>query len=368
MTTRIGVAPTAQNLAERALALCRIASPIGEEKALADHMALWAARSFPPDEVVRHGHSLVLGALGDPRPTVALVGHLDTVPAHEGELPPRIEGERLFGLGASDMKGGLAVMKALAETLPRGILPVNLVLILYEREEGPYLESGLGVLLEKVPGLRKVAFGIALEPTDNVVQVGCVGSIHATLRFSGKSAHSARPWQGTNAIHQAGPLLSELLARAPKRVEQGGFEFFEVASVTKAVGGRARNVVPDALELNLNYRFAPGTSTAQAQEDVRALVAGRAEIEFTDLAPAGKVCSDNPLFRALLEQTKLPAASKQAWTDVARFAEAGVDAVNFGPGDPAQAHQKNESASCAALGVAYEKLSTFLKNASERAS
>ncbi len=347
-------------LAERTLQLCRIESPIGHEARIADHVEAWARGHFGPQEIFRLSHSLVLGDLSDPRPAVALVGHLDTVPAHPNDAPPRIEGDRLYGLGASDMKGGLAVMMSLAEGLPRAALPVNLVLVLYEREEGPYLENGLGPLLDAVPALSKVRFGIAMEPTDNVVQVGCVGTIHATVRFTGRSAHSARPWQGHNAVHAAGPLLSELLSLPPREVSFDGFAFREVFSVTRAEGGRARNVVPDRFELNLNYRFAPGKSLEQAQRDVLALVAGRAEVTFTDLSPSGRVCSDNAFFRALLQTTGLPAEAKQAWTDVARLGERGIDAVNFGPGETAQAHQANESASVAALGVAWEKLAAFL--------
>jgi succinyl-diaminopimelate desuccinylase len=350
----------ASRLAQSTLALCRISSPIGHEGPLADHVERWALERFRREEVFRVGHSLVLGRPEDARPTVALVGHLDTVPAHPNDGPPRIDGERVFGLGASDMKGGLAVMMALAEDLPLSELPVNLVLILYEREEGPYLESGLGPLFDKRPELRQVRLGIAMEPTDGLVQVGCVGTLHALLRFTGRSAHSARPWQGENAIHKAGPLLAELLARPRAEVVHAGFSFFEVMSVTLAHGGRARNVVPDTLELNLNYRFAPGKALAQAQEDVRALVAGRAEVTFTDLSPSGRVCADNPLYQRLLAVTGLPAASKQAWTDVARFGEWGVDAVNYGPGETAQAHQANESAPIHALLVAYEKLAAFL--------
>jgi succinyl-diaminopimelate desuccinylase len=356
---------SAPSLADRTLALCRIQSPIGEERELADHVEAWAVPVFGRARVVRHGHSLVLGAdsPGDSRPLVALVGHLDTVPAHPGDGPVRREGDRLFGLGASDMKGGLAVMMALAEALPLDQLPCQVAYILYEREEGPFLESGLGPLLDKVPMLARVTFGIALEPTDNVVQVGCVGSLHATLKFQGKSAHSARPWQGDNAIHRAGPLLAELGSLPRTEVLCDGFPFYEVMSITRAEGGRARNVVPDQMTLNLNYRFAPGKSLEQAQDDVLRRVAGRAEVTFTDLAPSGRVCADNPHYRRLLEVTKLPAESKQAWTDVARLGMAGIDAVNFGPGETAQAHQKNESASAAALDLAYEKLAAFLQSA-----
>lgn len=348
-------------LADRALELCRIPSPFGQEAAIADYVEQWARGLYPPEEVFRHSCSLVVGRLEDPRPMVALMGHLDTVPPHPDDAPARLEGDRLFGLGSSDMKGGLAVMMTLVEELDRSALPYNLVLVFYEREEGPFQESGLGLLLDVLPQLRNIRLGIALEPTDNVVQVGCVGSLHATLRFGGRSAHSARPWQGENAVHKAGPFLAELLQLPPREVRQAGYSFFEVFSITRAAGGRARNVVPDSLELNLNYRFAPGKSLEAAQEEVRALVAGRAEVTFTDLAPSGRVCAGNPLFERLLATTGLPATSKQAWTDVARFSELGVDAINFGPGETGQAHQANESAAVDALEVAFVKLRAFLR-------
>ena len=350
----------AARLAQRTLELCQIPSPTGEEAAIADYVEQWARSRFPPEEVVRRSCSLVVGRLEDPRPTVALVGHLDTVPPHPGAGPARIEGDRLFGRGSSDMKSGLSVMMTLAEELDGATLPYNVVLIFYEREEGPFRESGLGLLMDALPLLRNIRLGIVLEPSDNVVQVGCLGSLHATLRFRGRSAHSARPWQGENAVHQAGPLLSELLVRPPHEVRLGGYSFREVFTVTLASGGRTRNIVPDLMELNLNYRFAPGKSLSTAQEELLALVAGRAEVEFVDLSPSGRVCAGNPLFERLLSVTGLPATSKQAWTDVARFSELGVDAINFGPGESAQAHQANESTPVGALEVAFVKLRAFL--------
>ena len=358
----------AERLGETTLALCRIDSVIGQEQALADHLERWAQPLFPAAERFRHSHSLVLGNLADPRPTVALVGHIDTVPPAARPNPVRREGDRLFGLGVSDMKGGLAVMMRLAETLPRAQLALNVLWIFYEREEGPYAENGLEPLFAQLPALKRLRFAIALEPTDGEVQVGCVGSLHATVRFHGKAAHSARPWQGENAVQKAGALLAKLHALPRREVEQSGFKYYEVVSVTKAQGGRARNVVPDLFELNLNYRFAPGKSLETAQADLRALVAtsgddAAPEITFTDLSPSGRVCADNPLFTALVARTQKPATPKQAWTDVARFSLHGVDAVNLGPGETAQAHQETESASQSALGVAYHQLSEFLRHA-----
>jgi len=347
-------------LGERALSLVQIPSVIGNEGAIAHHVETWARGQYRAEEIVRVSHSFVLGRRVDPRPTVALVGHLDTVPGHPAGNHARLEGERLHGLGSSDMKGALAVMLALAEALPRDTLPVNLLLVLYEREEGPFQESGLGPLFEKVPELAKVRFAIAMEPTDGAVQVGCVGTLHATLRFTGKAAHSARPWQGKNAIHAAGPLLSELGAKERTAVVVEGHTFYEVMSATLAKGGRARNVVADGFELNLNYRFAPGKSLSRAQQDVHDFVAGRCAVDFVDLAPSGRLCGDNPFFQRLEKLSGRPAEAKQAWTDVARFSELGVDAVNFGPGETAQAHQQGESASVPALQHAFEVLTRLL--------
>jgi succinyl-diaminopimelate desuccinylase len=354
------------NLGARALELVSIPSVIGHEAALADFVEAWARRHFRDDEVVRVSHSLCLGRREDPRPHVALVGHLDTVPAHPLGNPPRLEGDRLHGLGASDMKGSLAVMMALVESLDLAALPVNLRLVFYEREEGPFLQSGLGPLFERVPELARLAFAIAMEPTDGAVQVGCVGTLHATVKFSGVAAHSARPWQGTNAIHAAGPLLTALGQRTRAEVRVGQHTFYEVMSATTASGGRARNVVPDAFELNVNYRFAPGRSLASAQAELRAVVGEQASVTFTDLAPSGRVCDANPLYQRLVERTGRAPEAKQAWTDVARFSELGVDAVNYGPGETAQAHQQHESASVRALDEAFAVLSSVLRG-SERA-
>lgn len=347
-------------LAERALELIRIPSVIGDEKAIADLVEAWARAHYKPEEIVRVSHSLVIGRRDDPRPSLALVGHLDTVPAHPDGNVPRIEGDRLFGLGASDMKGSLAVMMALAEALPRDTLPVNLLLVFYEREEGPFQESGLGPLFAAVPEISKLTFAIAMEPTDGAVQVGCVGSLHAKVTFKGQAAHSARPWQGKNAIHSAGSFLSDLDARERTAVQVENHTFFEVMSATLASGGRARNVVADAFEVNLNYRFAPGKTLETAQQDVVSFVKDRADIRFTDLSPSGRLCGSNPWFQKLEKRTQRPAEAKQAWTDVARFSELGVDAVNYGPGETAQAHQRGESASVSALKHSYDVLFDLL--------
>ena len=342
-----------ESLAERTLQLCRVRSPTGDEGALCDQLERWARARWPGEATRRVGNSLVVGAPALGRSTLALVGHLDTVPFFAGDGEPRRDGQRLIGKGASDMKGGLAVALRLAETLSTDS-PRAPLLVLYEREEGPFSENGLEALFA-AGAIPQVVLAICLEPTANALQLGCVGSLHATVRFRGQSAHSARPWEGRNAVHAAGPLLARLAARAPRDIVRDGLTFREVTSVTRASGGLARNVLPNLFELNLNHRFAPGTTVAEAQRDVRDLVGEGAEIEFTDISPSGPVCLGNPVVQELRALTGR-IEPKQAWTDVARFAAHGIDAVNFGPGEPSQAHQAGEWAEIRALGAAYDIL------------
>src|SRR4051812_12465841 len=346
------------DLAARTLALCEIRSPIGDEAALAAYVAGELAGSQ------RIGNAVVAGRVSGAKPAVILAGHLDTVPLQDGDFPARREGGRIFGRGASGMKGALAVMIELLNALDKDALPVELIEVFYDREEGPIAENGLLPLLEKRPDLRKASLALCLEPTDLALQIGCCGSMHATLTFHGRSAHSARPWQGENAIHKAGALLTHLSTLAPREVRIGELIWREVMSVTRIDGFTGRNVVPAKCELNLNYRFAPGKSLDQAQGDVESLAKKfGAEVRITDRAPSGPAILDHPLLQEFRALTAAPVEAKQAWTDVANLSAAGVPAANFGPGEQAQAHQKNESCGEEALSRAYSMLERFLRGA-----
>jgi succinyl-diaminopimelate desuccinylase len=358
-------------LADLTAWLCGIPSVTGSEDACADAIETWL-RARTSMEVSRHGKCVLARALAaapppeSRRPLVLLVGHTDTVPPKPGDGPARVEGDTIFGLGASDMKGGLAVMLALAEDLfPAGGPPqacaYDLGLVFYDHEEGPWVKSGLGPLLEQVPWLSTAALAFCLEPSDNVIQLGCMGTLHAQVDFHGRSAHSARPWQGENAIHKAAGLLARLAARAPVDVTRDGFLFREVISATQASGGTARNVIPDGFRLNLNYRFAPGRGIEEASADVHALVAGEAEVSIVEAAPSGRLVGENALLKRFLQQNGNAIAAKQAWTDVARLGQAGVDAVNLGPGLAAQAHQAGEWASLRLLEESHAQFLRFLR-------
>lgn len=348
---------TGAALAERTLALCAIESPVGEEGAI----AAYVARETGGERV---GNAVVCGSAGGERPAVLLAGHLDTVPLQAGDFPPRREGGRIYGRGASDMKGALAVMIELWRNLPRAELPVELLLLFYDREEGPIAANGLLPAMQARPDLRRARLALCLEPTDLALQLGCCGSMHATLTFTGRSAHSARPWQGENAIHKAGALLQHLRDQPPREVRLGELVFRESMSVTRIDGFTGRNVVPAKCELNLNFRFAPGRSLDQAEKEIFALAERfGASAAVTDRAPSAPVILENPLLQELRALTAAPVEAKQAWTDVAQLALLGIPAANFGPGEQAQAHQKNESCAEAPLERAYAMLEKFLREA-----
>lgn len=348
-------------LADTLLWLSSIPSPIGEEKALCDAVERRLSASALDAPIRRYGDSLVVPIRrGTGGPKIALVGHLDVVKtAHDG--PPRIEGDKLYAPGAADMKSGLALMLDIVETGFTRDLPVDLTLVFYAREEGPYEENELGPVLAEDPELRHVDFALCLEPSDNKLQLGATGSIHAEVTFLGRTAHSARPWQGENAIERAGSFLTELSGLEPSDSIIDGFLYRTVTSCTMANGGRARNIIPDRFTLNLNHRFSPDTTLEEAKRNLEALVGGRAEIRFVDLSPAALPHASHPLVRALRESGVLAVEPKQAWTDVARFAALGVPSANFGPGEQAQAHQRNEWTSLAKLEVGASILRRWLR-------
>jgi succinyl-diaminopimelate desuccinylase len=355
------VSGVSQRLCDTLRWLCEIPSFTGEEQAIAAALEQRLAGLELAAPIRRHGCSLVVPfSRGSGGPHVALVGHTDVVRTdHDG--PVRIEGDRLYGPGAADMKAGLAVMLDLIEhdaALCRG---VDLTLVFYAREEGPFDDNELGPVMRDDPELSSVDVAVCLEPSDNKLALGAVGSIHATVRFEGRTAHSARPWQGDNAIHMAGELLSDLHHLPPHDAHIDGMLYRSVTSATLASGGRGRNVVPDLFELNVNHRFAPDRSLEEAQRDFEAVVAGRGEIIWRDLSPAAPPHAHDPLVEKLAAAGVAGVEPKQAWTDVARFAAAGVTGVNLGPGVGAQAHQRNEWTSLTLVDEGRKIFATWLE-------
>jgi len=293
------------------------------------------------------------------RPFVVLAGHLDTVP-EQGNLPGRIADGAVHGLGATDMKGADAVMIELLLALAGRATSVDVGVVLFGREELPVAEAALTPLLEREPGLRTADLAIVMEPTANELQLGCLGNINATWSFHGRAGHSARPWQADNAIHRAAEGIAAL-ARVPAEPVDapGGLRYTEVVSVTHVAGGVAKNVIPDLATAHVNYRYAPGRDAAAAEERLRGWCAAFGDVSIDSNAPSGAVPDGNPLVDALRAAGAETVAPKQAWTPVAEFSRVGVDAVNFGPGDPAFAHRRDELVRVDALVEAYEILERF---------
>ncbi len=329
-------------LAEETLALCAISSVTGDEAAITDHLRARVAQLAPHAEQLRVGNALLVrcGRLGATR--IGLFGHSDTVPPNLAQ-PQHIDwaGGRIYGLGSSDMKSGLAVMLRLIADSAE--LPVELVCVFYDREEGPVHLSGMVPLCEQQGELLKtLAAAICLEPTDNRVEAGCSGSLQAQVFAKGKRAHSARPWLGENAIYAATPLLTKLAGFQRRAVEQQGLTFYEVMSATQILTDNARNVIPDQVMVNVNYRFCPGKSLATAESELREFIGPDYTIQIVDASPSGSVSTAHPVLARWIADCGMPVTAKQAWTDVARLTGLGIAAVNCGPGDPEQAHKVGE--------------------------
>jgi succinyl-diaminopimelate desuccinylase len=234
--------------------------------------------------------------------------------------------------------------------------PDRLVGVFYAGEEGPLSGNDLGPLLDSVPGLVECEAAIVMEPTDREIHLGCQGSVNATVWFEGEPAHSARPWLGINAITRAAGFLAMMDRVQPESRTIEGLEFKEVVSITRATGGVANNIIPSRFDLNVNYRFAPDRGVDEAVERLRELCSGADGFEVSDSAPAAYPEASHPLFQTLGDAAGGAIAHKQGWTDVAQFAERGIPAVNFGPGETALAHKPGESVRLSDLDWAYRAL------------
>jgi succinyl-diaminopimelate desuccinylase len=372
------------DLVARLLDHCAHVCVTGEEGPIADAVETrYAALGDPVTRVARsvvvdgrRDRSVVDGRRGaGARPLVLLVGHLDVVPPTDDDVDPRIETrdgvEVVVARGASDMKAGnVAAMAAFEDAALRERSPYDLALVLYSGEEGGAQDNELRQVLAEVPWLRDAALAVVLEPTDGEVQLGCLGGLQAELRFVGRQAHSARPWHGDNALTKAGAFLAELHDDHVRDVEVDGIGYRDVWSATMAwsdglepgerSGRPFRNVVPGVFTVNLNLRFAPSRGLDEAEAELRHRVADRAEVTIVDRAPPAPPGLREPVVRAFVDTVAAPVAAKQAWTDVARFAEVGVPALNFGPGLTAQAHQRGEFVRVDDLVAGHAQLVRFL--------
>ena len=345
----------AERLGQRTLELVDVPSESRREQAIA---ALVAA-TMPWPATYRDEETLWFDPSAGDRPLVVLAGHLDTVPP-QGNLPGRLADGRVVGLGASDMKGGLAVMIELAWWLAerREEVALDLAFLFFPREEIALEESPLPRMLT-TGLLDRAALVVVLEPTDNEIHAGCLGSASVRLTFRGVSAHAARPWTGVNAIARAVEALAPVVQLEPLPVDVQGLVFREVATVTRIGGGIADNVVPPEARAVLNVRYAPGRTLEDALARVRPLLPADVPLQVVSDSPPARVALDNPLVARLRDAGGFPVNPKQAWTPVAQFAGHGLDAVNLGPGATRYAHRRDERVETAELARTYEALCRF---------
>ncbi|MGI9607277.1 MAG: succinyl-diaminopimelate desuccinylase [Acidimicrobiales bacterium] len=319
-------------------------------------------RAIPGLEVVRVGDNVVARTNLGRTYRVALGGHLDTVPVNDNATA-RIEGQVLHGLGSADMKGGLAVMLELARTLREPAVDVTWVF--YAREEVSLEHNGLRELFAEVPDLVAADLAILGEPTDAVLEAGCQGTMRCKITMRGARAHTARPWMGRNAIHRLGELLNALEAYEHRLPIIDGCQYREAMQAVFVEGGVAGNVVPDDATVTINHRFAPDRTPLEAEEFVRSVVAPFMEDEdtflLTDMSPAAMPDLRHPLMAAFIGRNDLNVRAKLGWTDVAFFAEQGIPAVNFGPGDSTLAHTQQENLHETPLVMTYQAMDELLR-------
>ncbi|OCI31715.1 succinyl-diaminopimelate desuccinylase [Oerskovia enterophila] len=346
-------------------AVCDVPSVSGDERALADAVEA-ALRPLAHLDVVRDGNAIVARThLGRSR-RVVIAGHIDTVPLTDPpNLPTRVVGEgaqaEVWGRGTVDMKGGVAIQLALAASLTSPNQDVTWVF--YDLEEVASDLNGLGRLARNHPELLQGDFAILGEPTAAGIEGGCNGTLRVEVRVPGVTAHSARAWMGSNAIHSASVVLDRLAAYEPASIEVEGLVYREGMNAVGICGGIAGNVIPDECVVTVNYRFAPSRSLPDAEAHVRDLFSGF-EVVVTDAAPGARPGLDDPIAadfaETVLSLTGGRPAPKYGWTDVARFAELGVPAVNFGPGDPLLAHKDDERCPVGHLALCHDALHAWL--------
>jgi succinyl-diaminopimelate desuccinylase len=332
-----------KDVAELTADLIDIPSVSGYEKTIADVVEASLKRQ-PHLNVTRFGDTVVARTELGRSERVLLAGHLDTVPLPSatearGSVPSRWLGEALYGRGATDMKGGVAVQLALAHHLARP--EKDLTFVFYDHEEVEAAKSGLLRVATQARGLLNADLAVLLEPTNGRVEAGCNGTLRLRATTEGTAAHSARAWMGDNAIHKLADLLATLRDYQPASVYVDGLEYREGLNAVGIGGGIAGNVIPDAAYVDINYRFAPDKSVDQAEDHVRNLLNGY-QLVRTDAAGGARPGLGNTAVQSLVSAVGGTPQPKYGWTDVARFAELGIPAVNFGPGDALLAHTDDE--------------------------
>lgn len=358
-------------------ALVDIESVSHNETAIADAVEVALREVAQADEsieVLRIDNNVIARTHRGLPQRVILAGHLDTVPTADNVPSTRgvdAQGrDTLFGCGTVDMKSGDAVyLHAFAMLAASQELQRDLTLIMYECEEIAAEFNGLRHLSQSHPELLTGDVALLGEPSGNVIEAGCQGSIRLRLTAHGTRAHSARAWLGDNAVHKLAPVLSRIAAYKPQTVDIDGLAYREGLNVVWLEAGVATNTVPDEAVLRVNFRFAPNRSADEAMAHFREVL-GLDEfapedltVNVEDVSPGALPGLHAAAAKELVAVAGDVVKPKFGWTDVARFSALGIPAVNFGPGDPAYCHKKDEQIPVECITALWEDLRRYLTTA-----
>ncbi len=290
------------------------------------------ARDIPVSGREFGGLPVVLADVGPADgPSVVFHGHVDVVPAHDEQFAPRIEGDRLIGRGAYDMKGALAAMMcAVRDVADNGGVRVRFICVPDEESEDVEHRCTDALVQE---GLR-ADFAITGEPTDLHIGVQAKGVLAVRVEVSGIAAHGSTPWAGDNAILKAYDVFRRIETLRFSRESSDLFDRPSI-NVSRIVGGDAFNKVPDRCTMDVDIRFLPNQDPGEILAEIRALDDVRIVKTF-QRAPA-RVSRANPYVRALREavsnslEGEALSVGRDGASDAISFLEAGVPAVEFGP-------------------------------------
>ena len=265
-------------------------------------------------------------------PLVIFHTHLDVVPAHQEQFTPRVEGDRLIGRGAYDMKGALAaVMCAVREAVEQDQVRVHFLCVPDEESEDVDNRSTDALVAE---GLR-ADFALTGEPTDLHIGVQANGVLAVRVEVTGTAAHGSTPWLGDNAILKAHDAFRRIETLPFSRESSDMFDRPSI-NVARIDGGDAFNKVPDLCTMDVDIRFLPGQDPGDILSQIRAIPDVAIVKTFTR-APA-IVSRRNPYVLALrdavgrsIEGEEALSVGRDGASDVISFLQAGVPAVEFGP-------------------------------------
>lgn len=370
--------------------LVDIPSPSHHEEVIAD--AVEAALRELQDatgaefEVARFGNTVCARTNRGLDSRIVLAGHIDTVPIADN-VPHHMEKDEdgndiMWGCGTTDMKSGMAVyLHVFAELVSgarAGELTHDLTLIAYECEEVSMEFNGLAHLQQDNPEWLQGDLALLGEPTGGIIEAGCQGTIRIRVTAHGTRAHSARSWLGSNAAHTLATTMGYLNEYTPRDVTIDGCTYKEGINIVKLESFVATNTIPDIAWMFVNFRYAPDRSPEEAMAHLLEALhldpsqerdydqrdelseAGSITFEVDDVASAALPGLGQPAAKALVDAVGGNFRAKYGWTDVARFSEMGVPAVNFGCGDPGFAHKVDEQCPTDQITAVAHELMTYL--------